>query len=191
MPPCSSAATLFETTSMSVSEQIRPPTESSAKLKRYLRAGLSEDLSLHNRISLLWAASVWEGLLSASETEALVAGVVEAQRPDGGFRLMDLGSWESKDGTPPSEDSDGYATAFTTFVLQRLALESCAEAVAGGIAWLQQNQQPDGSWETLSPNKDRSQEEDFTRLLASDAATGFGVLALTANEGVSSSMSSP
>ena len=117
--------------------------------------------------------------MSEAEKQRLVDEALEHQQPDGGFRLVDLGSWPSEDGTPPNEASDGYATAFTTFVLQRLDSPRAAEAIAHGVAWLEHNQKADGRWETLSPNKDRSDEEAFTRLLASDAATGFAVLALT------------
>ncbi len=164
---------------MSAGREARPSAEASAKLRSYLRSGLSGDLNLHNRLALLWAASAWDGLLSTAEKARLVDEVLEHQQPDGGFRLVDLGSWPSEDGTPPNETSDGYATAFTTFVLQRLDSPHAAEAIARGVAWLEHNQKADGRWETLSPNKDRSKEEAFTRLLASDAATGFAVLALT------------
>ena len=184
---------------MSAGREVRPPAEASAKLRSYLRSGLlgsgllgsgllgsgllgsglSGELNLHNRLALLWAASAWDGLLSTTEKRRLVDEVLRHQQPDGGFRLADLGSWPSKDETPPSEASDGYATAFTTFVLQRLDSPHAAEAIARSVAWLEHNQKADGRWETLSPNKDRSKEEAFTRLLASDAATGFAVLALT------------
>jgi squalene-hopene/tetraprenyl-beta-curcumene cyclase len=154
------------------------PPAGRERLRRYLREGLSRDESLHNRLALLWASSGFPDLLSPSERAGLVEEVLERQRFDGGFRLQDLGSWPSKDGTPPREESDGYATAFTTFVLQQLDAVECAESIERGLAWLRQNQKPDGRWETLSPNKDRSKEEEFTRLLASDAATAFAVLAL-------------
>ena len=118
-------------------------------------------------------------MLSDEEAERLVAGVIALQQADGGFRLADLGPWPSQDGTPPSQRSDGYATAFATFVLQRLSEPSAADAVSRGVAWLEQNQSPDGRWESLSPNMDRSRQGAFRRLLMSDAATGFAVLALT------------
>ena len=110
---------------MSAGREVRPSAEASAKLRSYLRSGLlgsglSGDLNLHNRLALLWAASSWDGLLSEAEKQRLVDEALEHQQPDGGFRLVDLGSWPSEDGTPPNEASDGYATAFTTFVLQRL-----------------------------------------------------------------------
>jgi hypothetical protein len=171
-------ASLAAVAGMSAGEEARAPAEASAKLRAYLRAGLSRNLSVHNRLSLLWAASVWDGLLSDEETKRLVDEVLPHQRPDGGFRLFDLGPWPSKDGTPPRDESDGYATAFTTFVLQRLGEPRCAEPIARAISWLEQNQRADGRWETLSPNKDRSREGSLTRLLASDAATAFAVLAL-------------
>jgi len=172
-------ASLAAVAGMSAGREVRPAAEASAKLRSYLRSGLSSDLNLHNRLALLWAASAWDGLLSPAEKQRLADEVLEHQQPDGSFRLFDLGSWPSKDETPPNEASDGYATAFTTFVLQRLDDPRAAEAISHGVAWLEHNQKADGRWETLSPNKDRSDEEAFTRLLASDAATGFAVLALT------------
>ena len=185
------AASLAAVAAMSASEQLRPPPKASAKLEAYLRAGLARDMSLHNRISLLWAASTWDGLLTPAEAKKLVDEILEVQQTDGGFRLVDLGPWKSKDGTPPGDQSDGYATAYTTFVLQQIELEACANPVARGVSWLKQHQEPDGRWKTLSPNKDRSQEEDFTRLLASDAATGFAVLVLTAGDEDSSEATEP
>ena len=172
-------ASLAAVAAMSVSDEVRPPAEATAKLRGYLRAGLAGELSPHNRLALLWAASAWDGLLSKVETERLVDEVIVHQLADGGFRLAELAPWPSKDGTAPPETSDGYATAFTTFALRQLGGPRTREAVARGIGWLEKNQQADGRWETLSLNKDRSTEEAFTRLLMSDAATGFAVLALT------------
>jgi hypothetical protein len=130
----------------------------------------------------LWAASVWEGLLSREETGKLVGEVLRHQREDGGFRLLDLGPWASRDGSPPHEESDGYATALSAFVLQRVGDPSGTEPVARALWWLRKNQKADGRWETLSPNKDRSRDPAMTRLLASDAATAFSVLALTSGQ---------
>jgi hypothetical protein len=172
-------ASLAAVAGMSGGAEASPSPDGSSKLKAYLRAGLSRELSAHNRLSLLWAASLFEGLLSEEEKNRLVDDVLQRQRPDGGFRLVELGPWPSKDGTPPREESDGYATAFTAFVLQRLDDPRCAASISRAIAWLEQNQKADGRWETLSPNKDRSREAAMTRLLASDAATAFAVLALT------------
>lgn len=171
-------AALAAVAGASAGDEARPPAEASSKLRAYLRAGLSQGLSIHNRIALLWAASAWEGLLSEEETMLLVGEVLKLQRPDGGFRLIDLGPWPSKDGTPPREESDGYATAFTAFVLQALQDPRSADPIARALSWLRRNQKADGRWETLSPNKDRSRETPMTRLFASDAATAFAVLAL-------------
>ena len=165
---------------MSDGSDAHAPAGASAKLRAYLRAGLSGYLNLHNRLALLWASSAWDELLSDAEQQRLIDQVFDRQQADGGFRLVDLGSWPSRDAIPPGEASDGYATAFTTFVLQRLETPRAAKAIAGGLAWLGSHQKADGRWETLSPNKDRSQDEALTRLFLSDAATGFAVLALTA-----------
>ncbi len=173
-------ASLAIVAAMAQREEVTPPADGLARLRRYLRGGLSGETNLHNRLSLLWAASVWDGLLSESEVSRLAGEVLEQQRADGGFRLVDLAPWPSKDGSAPHQESDGYATAFSTFVLQQLDEARYATAIARGVSWLQQNQEADGRWETLSPNRDRSKEEAFTRLLASDAATAFAVLVLSA-----------
>jgi hypothetical protein len=172
-------ASLAAVAAMSAGDEAPAPAAGKEKLRGFLRDGLSRNLSLHNRLALLWAASTWPDLLSERERAVLLDDILAHQRADGGFRLLDLGPWPSKDGTPPREESDGYATAFATFVLERLGDSRSAPAISRGIEWLSENQKPDGRWETLSPNKDRSREEDFTRLLASDAATAFAVLALT------------
>ena len=172
-------ASLAAIAAMSAAREVKPPAEARAKLRSYLRSGLTSEMSPHNRLALLWAASAWDGLLSNVEKSRLVDDVLEHQQPDGGFRLPDLAPWPSEDKTPPSQVSDGYATAFTTFVLQRVDEPSAADAVARGVSWLEQNQMEDGRWETLSLNMDRSQQEPFRRLLMSDAATAFAVLALT------------
>jgi squalene-hopene/tetraprenyl-beta-curcumene cyclase len=176
-------AALASLAAMSAGGEAHAPAENQERLRGFLRSGLTRELSLHNRLALLWAASQWSGLLSKDERARLADDVLGHQRPDGGFRLMDLGPWVSKDGTPLREESDGYATAFSTFVLEQLGDARFAPSIERGLGWLVRNQRPDGRWETLSPNKDRSGEEDFTRLLSSDAATAFAVLALTAPTG--------
>jgi hypothetical protein len=184
-------AALAAVAGMTAESDVAAPVEGKARLRSFLRAGLDRDLSLHNRLSLLWAASTWPELLSEPERARLVQDVVKTERPDGGFRLKDLGPWPSKDGSAPSEESDGYATAFTVFVLERTDEPAAAYAIEQGLAWLSRKQKPDGRWESLSPNKDRSQEEDFRRLLASDAATAFAVLALTSAPSGPNTLSRP
>lgn len=172
-------AALAAVAGMTAEADMAAPAEGKTRLRKFLRAGLGREMSLHNRLSLLWAASAWPELLSETERSELTQNILPMQQPDGGFRLRDLGPWPSKDGSTPSDASDGYATAFTVFVLEQTDAPAVAGAIARGLSWLDRNQKPDGSWETLSPNKDRSQEEDLRRLLASDAATAFAVLALT------------
>jgi hypothetical protein len=174
-------ASLAAVAAMSAGEAV--PPEASEKLRSFLRAGLSRETSSHNRLSLLWAASAWKGLLTPEEKRSLTEEVLSAQQPDGGFRLLDLGPWPPKDGSAPSQASDGYATAFTTYVLQRLDDPRDRGPIERALSWLRSNQKEDGRWETLSPNKDRSGEVPMTRLLASDAATAFAVLALRGAEG--------
>lgn len=168
-------AALGAVASMSVTDEVQPPAESAAKLRTYLRAGMTAEASVHNRIALLWAASTWENLLSQTETAGLVEEIVERQQPDGGFRLKKSSPWWPKDRT------DGYITVFATFVLQLAEDPLATKSSSRGVGWLAKNQQPDGRWDAISPNKDRSGQDAFRRLLMSDAATGFAVLALTSH----------
>lgn len=158
--------------SMSVADEFDPPRDAAAKLRIYLRTGLTSAPNLHNRIALLWVASAWQGLLSRSETTAVVEKVSERQQADGGFRPLKTASWW------PAGTADGYSTAFATFVLQQVDDPLAARSAERGVGWLQQNQQADGHWDAVSANKDRSDQEAFRRLLMSDVATGFAVLAL-------------
>ena len=166
-------AALAAVASMSVADEVSPPAASASKLRSYLRNGMTAEMGLHNRVALLWAASEWHGLLSKAETAELVGAILERQQRDGGFRPQKSAPWW------PAGASDGYSTAFATFVLQKVDDPRAVESSARGVGWLERNQQPDGRWDAVSANKDRSGEEAFTRLLMSDAATGFAVLALT------------
>ena len=139
-------ASLAAVAAMSARDEVTPPADALARLRRYLRGGLSDDTSLHNRLSLLWAASTWDGLLSEADVSRLAGEVLERQRADGGFRLVDLAPWPSEDGSAPHQESDGYATALSTFVLQQLDEARFAAAITRGVMWLQRSQQADGRW---------------------------------------------
>ncbi|MCY4505441.1 MAG: hypothetical protein OXG35_00555, partial [Acidobacteria bacterium] len=103
-------------------------------------------------------------------------------RGDGGWSLSSLGAWERRDGTPVGAASDGYATGLVTLALQEAGLARDHETVAGGLAWLARNQDPDGSWPASSLNREHDPASDRGRFMR-DAATAYAVLALTADDG--------
>ena len=129
---------------------------------------------LLNKMVLLWASDKFPGLLSRSQKKELVAAVLEQERPDGGWNLASLGKWERLDHTAQDAESDGYATALAT-----LALQHEKSASVKGRAWLAEHQnKEDGSWRTVSLNKQRDPKTDVGKFMT-DAATGYAVLALT------------
>jgi hypothetical protein len=155
-----------------------PDAGGKVRLARYLRSSLERDMNLHSRLGLLWVAARWPGLLDASETRAVLSKVLSAQRPDGGFRLGDLGGWKRK-----PESADGYATGLAVYVLRGLDEPAASPSVARGVDWLASHQQASGGWLAESVNSDRIDDDDFVSGFMSDAATAFAALALAAVAG--------
>jgi hypothetical protein len=88
-------------------------------LSEFLNDGLSAR-PLHVRLAVLWASAKLPSLLDAEAKRAIVADVLRAQQPDGGWTLASLGPWAEHPSAPaPIEGggSNSYATAFTTYVL--------------------------------------------------------------------------
>jgi hypothetical protein len=143
------------------------------RLARYLRSSLDRDMNLHSRLGLLWVSARWPGLLDAAERRALLEKVLSVQRPDGGFRLGDLGAWKRK-----PEAADGYATGLAVHVLGELGDGAAASSIERGLDWLASHQQASGGWLAESVNSDRMGDDAFVSGFMSDAATAFAVLAL-------------
>jgi squalene-hopene/tetraprenyl-beta-curcumene cyclase len=150
------------------------PRENITALRDYLRRRRGE-VNLHNRLMLVWAATVVPDLLPAADVDAVIADVVDAQNADGSWTIAALGTWTRKDGTsnPATAPGDGYATGLAVYVLSMRGVE--VEAVATGAQWLAKHQLDNGAWPARSLNDD----DDFNEGLATDAATAFAVLALT------------
>ncbi len=122
-----------------------------------------------NRAMARWASGALPGLLAA------------ARRQDVGWSPSSLGTWFRRDETPLDTKSDGYATGLVTFALQQAGLPRDHGAIAGGVAWLARNQDPDGSWPAWSLNRNHDPASDRDRFMR-DAATAYAVLALTAGD---------
>ena len=149
-----------------------------ARLGDYLRGRLDSQPPF-NRTMALWASGALPGLLADAQRQAIVDEIVGLQREDGGWSLSSLGAWSRRDETPVDTQSDGYATGLVTFALQQAGLPRDHEAIAGSLAWLVRNQDPDGSWPASSLNRNHDPASDRGRFMR-DAATAYAVLALTA-----------
>jgi squalene-hopene/tetraprenyl-beta-curcumene cyclase len=151
-------------------------------LKGYLQRGAHEQ-SLHNRLSLLWAATKLPGLLSADQQRSIVAEVLSRQHTDGGWSASDFiaPTWKRHDGTPQATQSDGYGTGLAAFVIQQTGLPQTRNALKAARLWLTRNQdRATGAWPAASLNKQRDPTSDVGKFM-SDAATAFSVLALTSS----------
>jgi len=67
--------------------------------------------------------------------------------------------------------SDGYATAFTIYVLRMAEVEIKDPAIQRGLSWLKSNQRESGRWFTHSPRRDGKH-------YITQAATNMALLAL-------------
>jgi squalene-hopene/tetraprenyl-beta-curcumene cyclase len=134
---------------------------------------------LHQRLALLWAASALPGLISPAERQSIIDAALHAQHSDGGWSLYDLSPSYRRGRRLFELWSDGYATAYVTFVLQQAGVPRTSPALEKGLAWLRSHQRlPQGRWATASINEWHSSanpESDFM----SDAATAYAVLSLT------------
>lgn len=148
-------------------------------LKQYLHKDYAAR-TLMDRVTLLWASTKVQGLLSPTERDGIVNDALREQKPDGGFSLTSfVGEWKRKDNTALETKSDGYATGIVTFVLQEAGVPATDPHLKASLAWLAHNQEPgDGRWLAYSLNKQRDLGTDIGKFM-SDAATAYAVLALS------------
>jgi squalene-hopene/tetraprenyl-beta-curcumene cyclase len=173
------AAQLAQTVAVAPDNYRRDPTiaVNLTWLKGYLR-GHYEAQPLLNKIVALRAAANFSDLLTKTQRRTLIRQLASLQRPDGGWSLSDLGTWQRRDKTPLETRPDGFATAITTLALEENGIKS--DQVKHGIAWLEVNQdKTTGAWPAWSLNKNRDPQSNVG-LFMSDAATGYAVLALDA-----------
>ena len=133
---------------------------------------------LHDRLAALWASTSALPLLNAQARSAVVAEAFARQQPDGGWTTESLGPWTAHPDAPPSPGSHAYATAYTSFVLQRAGVSPSNPNLAKAIAWLRARQDPaTGAWPAVSMNK-RYPDGSMMSLFMQDAATAFASIVL-------------
>ena len=150
-------------------------------LRGYLRGGLAGQ-SLYSRMLILIADSELHGIATPEQRAAVVAELVAAQGPDGGWSLPALAPWQRVDKTPLPTTSDGYATAIGAFTLREVAHETTSPADVAALdkakRWLITHQdKTTGSIPAKSINKDRKADTD-AYLFMTDHATGIASLVL-------------
>ncbi len=158
-------------------------------LRDYLSRSYSHE-SLLNRLTALWASAKLPDILSVPLKRQTIRDAYAAQQSDGGWSLGPLiWSWEdwspksllrsvrSRSG-PLANHSDGYATALAVNALLAAGITRTEPHLARALAWLEENQQPQGFWRSYSPNY-RIDPNSHMGLFMSDAATSFAILALT------------
>jgi squalene-hopene/tetraprenyl-beta-curcumene cyclase len=166
--------------------QSRPQIQDSLQLLRDYLAREYPAQSLHHQLIVLWASTKLPGLLDAGQRQHLVAEVLRAQNPDGGWSLSALMTKSGK-GMRNYSESDGYATGLVTLVLGETAMPGAASQEQRALTWLVRNQQghgaswirgQEGFWVARSLNKWRNPWSNAGQFM-SDAATAYAVLALT------------
>jgi len=149
-------------------------------LRGYLRGGLTGQ-SLYSRMLVLIADSELHGIATPEQRAAVVAEVLAAQGPDGGWALPALAPWQRVDKTALPTTSDGYATAISAFMLREVAHETTSPADAAALEhakrWLVAHQdKATGSIPAKSINKDRADTDAY--LFMTDHATGIAALVM-------------
>ncbi len=180
-----------------------PPEEAIARspgLRAYLN-GNSAGQNLYNRAWLLLASTRLKDLLSQEQRTTAIAELKGRQNDDGGWSLYGLGPWRWSKTTLQSAPggnanasllakSDGYATGLVAYALREAGLPANDPGLKRATDWLKANQQECQigeqrwkCWRSHSLNYDRenggARGEPFKRMVMSDLATGFAVLALS------------
>ena len=143
-----------------------PQSEQKKLLSDYLRRE-QEGQPLHNRLMLLWASVKMPEVLL--DKEALIDQIRGLQNADGGWSIESLGPWKKDYKT---RESDAYATAFTAYVLKKVG-----NRPKNALNWLKSHQNSDGSWTSVSMNKEYPPDSMMAKFMQ-DAATAFAALAL-------------
>ena len=116
--------------------------------------------NLHHKGMMLWAASgldgVLDGVVDDETRQKWSRELFAAQRPDGGWRLVDVGAgkWKRPEDVAEKLLSDAYATAFSIFVLRQAEIPVDHPQLQRGLEWLRQSQRESGRWFVRSPKRD-------------------------------------
>lgn len=141
------------------------------KIRTYLKS--NPPANLHHKAMVLWASQKVDGLMTSDEQKRVIAELIAAERPTGGWAFSRMFPWTRADGKEQDfESSDGYGTGFVIFVLRKAGVPPEEPAIARGVAWLKTHQRASGRWFTRSLNKDN---EHFI----SHAGTAYSVMALS------------
>jgi squalene-hopene/tetraprenyl-beta-curcumene cyclase len=133
---------------------------------------------LHNRLTLLWAASKLPAALPAEGQHRIIDEILQKQQPDGGWTMKSLGPWQRRTEAPPDEGSNAYATAYVAFIMQQAGVGTSDVRLTRALEWLQAHQDRQfGFWAAVSMNK-RYEPDSMQIRFTQDAATAFAVLAL-------------
>ena len=167
------------------------------KLRTYLNDNYASQ-NLHHRVWMLLASLRLKGLLTPAQRDSLIAELRRKQNDDGGWSLYGLGPWRWSKTSPPFTPgekldlahlakSDGYATGLITYALRQAGLALDTPPVKKATAWLvanqkelTANQQIRKGWSAPSLNHDseHAQSDPLRRMISSDSANAFAVLAL-------------
>ncbi|MBL8815914.1 MAG: terpene cyclase/mutase family protein [Planctomyces sp.] len=140
-------------------------------IRRYLKANPAP--TLHHEAMVLWASRYVDGLLTDEERQQTVSRLISIQKPDGGWALATLGTWERGDDKQQDlEHSDGYGTGFIIYVLRQAQVEQTEPSIQRGISWLKANQRESGRWYTRSLFRDNHH-------FISHAGSAMAVMALS------------
>jgi len=128
-----------------------PASNGIARIRSYLTA--NPPVTLHNKAMLLWADTFHDDLVSDVNETQWIDELWALQRADGGWFSVDLGPFDLgglPTGPPPVEQSDGFGTGFSLFILRTVGVNATEPRIQNGIAWLKANQDADGRWFTHS-----------------------------------------
>ena len=153
-----------------------------ARLKIYLQRHYATQ-SLLNRIDLLWAACELPELIDSERRAAILREISAQQRPDGGWSVVTLiPGWKTNDGSLLPTGSDGYATGFIAWVMEKSGVQVSDPSLQRSLAWLKGHQSRwNGRWSADSLNRQHRFWQEGAHFM-DDAATAFAVLALARDE---------
>lgn len=151
--------------------QTEPAKSSIEKLRVWFRTNAPQ--TLHERGLTLLAHSAIGGILNDESLKQHVEAIFASQHADGGWSMTDMAPWQRKDKKPlDPQFTDGYATAFSAYVIARSGSTRDEPRLQKAVQWLKTHQRETGGWFTQSP---------FARdKIASNTGTSFAIQALAA-----------